>query len=260
MAISASTRTSVAKLEREAIDRALARADAYRVLAALFHDPDDPAGAPEPDLSALRSASRALSVSGGEPWRALRPLADRPTRAAEHRRIFGHVVAHGCPPYETEYGRRHLFGQSQELADLRGFYEAFGFRPRPGAERPDHLTTELEFLAMLSLKEAITRATGQADRTSVCEAAAARFLEDHLGRWMAALAGRVAARAPGSGLAAATSLAAALVAAHAASLGVEPVMLDPDDLIEPDEGPDGFTFSCGVDAEAGDLAPPDVRS
>lgn len=245
--------------EIEEIDRSLARAEAYRVLASLLHDPDDPAGSPVPDLSALRSACRALAVPlDPMRWRALVRLADRDARAAEHRHAFGHVVAHGCPPYETEYGRRHLFGQSQELGDLQGFYAAFGFRPRQRAERPDHVTTELEFLMLLELKGATARATGETERVAVCRTATARFLEDHPGRWLAALAGRVAARAPGSGLASVTAVAAAVVAAHARDLAVEPIVLQPDDLIEPEGEPDGFTFDCGVDPEAGDLVPPDV--
>lgn len=260
--VTAPTVPRLDRADRAAVDRSLARADAYRVLATLFHDPDDPsaADAPEPDVAALRGVSRALSVSLAHgQWQALGRLAHRVTRAREHRRVFGHVVAHGCPPYETEYGRRHLFGQSQELGDLRGFYAAFGLRPRRGAERPDHVTTELEFLALLELKAAIARATGDRRRTAVCEDAAARFLADHPGRWLPALAGRVEARARGSGLAAATALAAAVVAAHARSVGARPVILSPDDLIEPEGGPDGASFSCGLDPAEGDLVPPDLR-
>ncbi|MDO8484267.1 MAG: molecular chaperone TorD family protein [Candidatus Limnocylindrales bacterium] len=241
----------------DALDRALARADAYRVLATAFRDPDDPGAEDALDLRALRSAVGEL---GAEPppeaWPALRCIARHASRAPEHRAIFGHVVASGCPPYETEFGRRHVFGQSQELGDIRGFYEAFGVRPRKGGERPDHLACQLEFLALLALKEATALATGEDERLGVCRDAAARFLADHLGRWLPALAGRIAGRAPDSGYTATATVAAALVADHARELGAVPVALDPDDLVPITDTPDGFSFECGVDVEGGDLAPP----
>src|SRR3970282_255807 len=114
-----------------------------------------------------------LARPSGPPIRRIEP---RGARAAEHRAIFGHVVAHGCPPYETEFGRRHVFGQSQELGDIRGFYEAFGVRPRPGGERPAHVACELEFLALLALKEALAVAGDDEQRLGLCRGATRSFL------------------------------------------------------------------------------------
>lgn len=241
----------------EALDHALARADVYRVLAAVFRDADDPGTDDKLELRTLRSAAQRLgsSVTPGA-WAAIRRIANRDARAAEHRAIFGHVVAHGCPPYETEFGRRHVFGQSQELGDIRGFYEAFGVRPRRGGERPDHVACELEFLALLALKEAIAVAGADDQRQELCRDAARHFLQDHPGRWVRALAARIAQRAPDSGYAAAAAIAATLLGEHALELGAIPVLLDPDDLVPIAEEPDGFTFECGVDVAAGDLAPP----
>ncbi len=239
------------------LDRALARADAYRVLAAVFRDPDDPDADNALELRVLRSAARRLGSSvTPAAWAALRRIARRDARAAEHRAIFGHVVAHGCPPYETEFGRRHVFGQSQELGDIRGFYEAFGVRPRPGGERPDHVACEIEFLALLVLKEAIAVAGADEQRVGLCRGAMRSFLQDHPGRWVRALAARIAQRAPDSGYAAAAASAATLLGEHALELGVIPVLLDPDDLLPITDEPDGFQFECGVDVAAGDLAPP----
>lgn len=243
--------------ERQGLDRALARSDAYRVLAAIFRDPDDRRDDARPDVTDLRSAARVLGVGvEAAAWRAIRRIEGREARAAEHRAIFGHTVAHGCPAYETEYGQRHLFGQSQELGDIRGFYEAFGIRPRGGGERPDHLACELEFLSLLAIKEASAIAVADAERAAVCRDAATLFLSDHAGRWVAALAARIAARLPGSGYAAAAALAAATLAGHGRDIGATPQLLDPDDLVPVIEQADGFTFECGPDAEAGDLVPP----
>ncbi len=243
-------------IDEVALDRALARADAYRVLATAFRDPDDPGADGTLELRILRTAAEHLgSPVAADAWRAIRRIARRDTRATEHRAIFGHVVAHGCPPYETEYGRRHVFGQSQELGDIRGFYEAFGVRPRRGGERPDHLASELEFVSLLALKEATALAQGDAERREICDAATTAFLKDHLGRWLPALASRIARRVPDSGYAAAAAIATSLVADHARDRGARPVVLGPDDLIPITDEPDGFRFECGVDEEGAESAP-----
>lgn len=234
--------------DTRALDRALAHADAYRVLAEAFRDPDDAGTADRLETRVLRSALTTLGVTTDDRvWHSLRQIGRRSPRATEHRAIFGHVVAHGCPPYETEYGRRHVFGQSQELGDIRGFYEAFGVRPRRGGERPDHVACELEFMAVLGLKHALAIARGDGDGRDVCRAAAGRFLGDHLGRWLPALAGRIAQRSADGGYAAAAAIGSALVAAHAHEVGALPVILGPDDLVEIADEPDGFRFECGVD-------------
>ncbi len=253
----ARTSPPIATADAEALDRALARTDAYRVLAAAFRDPDEPGADDQLELRVLRSAARRLDAAvAPATWAAIRQIERRAARAEEHRAIFGHVVAHGCPPYETEFGRRHVFGQSQELGDIRGFYEAFGVRPRTGGERPDHIACELEFLALLAIKEAVAIAGEDDERVELGRSATRAFLQDHPGRWVRALAARIEQRAPGSGYAAAAAVTATLLAEHALTLGALPVLLDPDDLVPITEEPDGFRFDCGVDVAAGDLAPP----
>ncbi len=246
---------TVTPADGEALDRALARADAYRILAGALRDADDPAGEPTVDVETLEAVAGDLRVDPPPgAWEAMRRVADREPRAAEHRAIFGHVVAHGCPPYETEFGRQHVFAQSQQLGDIRGFYEAFGVRPRPGGERPDHVACELEFLGLLALKEASAIAAGAADHRDVTRAAAASFITDHAGRWIVALAGRIGDRAPDSGLAALTHLAASIVADHAAELRCHPQTIAPDDVLPIDDEADGLSFECALDS--GDLVPP----
>jgi TorA maturation chaperone TorD len=233
----------------DALDRALARADLYRELAAGLRDPDGPqAAAVDPDVVVEAAEALGLSLSATE-GSAIRGAADPAVRARQHRELFGHVVAQGCPPYETEYGRRHVFGQAQELADIAAFYNAFGLATAAGGERVDHVATELEFLAVLGLKEALALAREEADPAERARSAAAGFLRDHAGRWIPALAALIEQRAPEGAYAALTGLAAALVEGHGRELGVEPEALGPGDLRPILEEPDGFAFECGVDAD-----------
>ena len=41
-------------------------------------------------------------------------------------RLFGHAVRGKCPLYELEYGRSEITQQASGLADIAGFYTAFG--------------------------------------------------------------------------------------------------------------------------------------
>lgn len=103
---------------------------------------------------------------------------------AAYRHTFGHIPAGHFSPYETSYGSSNAFTQSQVLADLNGFYHAFGVEPA-GAyrERNDHLSLECEFAALLLFKEALAQREGNADGAAVCRAARRRFFEEHIGRW-----------------------------------------------------------------------------
>ena len=101
---------------------------------------------------------------------------------AQHRQIFGLT---GSLFYETELGLPHEFRQSQELADIAGFYQAFGFQTGGAVrERPDHLATELEFMYLLALKEAYAVVNSMPQQAEICVDAERKFTQDHLGRWI----------------------------------------------------------------------------
>jgi DMSO reductase family type II enzyme chaperone len=107
---------------------------------------------------------------------------------SEYDQIFGLVLARECPPYETEYhSSSETFFRSQELADIAGFYRAFGLNPgRETPERPDHLALELEFMAFLLMKKRLGSETPEL--VEVCEAAEQKFFETHLAWWVPAFA------------------------------------------------------------------------
>lgn len=98
-----------------------------------------------------------------------------------------------APLYETEYGRQRAFFKANELAALSGFYHAFGFEQGgegTAREMPDHLSVELEFYALLIMKEAHLSDTGKADGVEIVREARKKFLKEHLGKFLPALLAR----------------------------------------------------------------------
>jgi DMSO reductase family type II enzyme chaperone len=117
-----------------------------------------------------------------------------------HVHLFGHAVRGTCPAYELEYGRGEIMQQAPELADITGFYSAFGMELAGEAnERPDHVSVECEFMSVLAAKEAYVIEEGKSgDAGEVLRHAQRSFVADHLGQWLPALGQRMAeAAGPG---------------------------------------------------------------
>lgn len=98
------------------------------------------------------------------------------------------------PPYETSHMPPSMAGHLGELADIAGFYKAFGLEVQ--GERPDHLVPELEFLTFASLKYIEALRASNSEAAEMCADAIAGFLEDHFGTWIGAFAARVSAELP----------------------------------------------------------------
>lgn len=189
-----------------------AKAALYRLFSAAFVE-----GTPRPPEP---GAVAALAATLGWALPAFPPAPQDPR--AEARAVFGHNLSPDCPPYESHYGKIGVFRQTQQLADLAGFYRAFGVEAGEGDRRPDHLPIELEFAALLCLKEACAERKGLTEETALCRSARARFLAEHLGRWIDAFAEALERKAPGGYYAALAKTAAACVGLDAASLGTAP--------------------------------------
>lgn len=180
---------------------------------------------------------------------AAKEFDDREAWEAACRDLFDGNVR--CPPYETDYTCTHAFMQAQQLADISGFYKAFGFAPADGiAERVDHIGLQCEFLYLLGASgpEATSLPGGA---TSARIDARRKFLQDHLGRYTAAFAQR--AEATASGFFVALSLVThAFVQAEVASLGLHPAAL-PDRAGLLSQEPDTPTCgACPTDALSAD--------
>jgi len=107
----------------------------------------------------------------------------------EHARLFGHTVRGRVCPYESEYGQNALFQQSHQLADLTGFYAAFGLELDEAVhERADHIACELEFMHFLARKEAYALETRDDAMLEGTRRGARLFLQEHLGKFGRAVA------------------------------------------------------------------------
>jgi len=134
-------------------------------------------------LRSLRNATSALADGSDDVQRELSQRYDD---------LFGHAVRGACPTYEMEYGRNEIIRQASDLADLAGFYRAFGLEIANGANgRPDHIAAECEFMSVLCLKESFARKQGDEENADICLNAERTFLRDHLARWLPAFARHV---------------------------------------------------------------------
>lgn len=230
-----------------AVDAALARAVVYRLLSIGFQPPTrarlaeigagDHFGVATAALEHLLSSFESSTSDGVAPdqgglssaaarFASLTPgavdaLSDR------YWHLFGHTTRGLICACETEYGPDNGFHQPQQLADISGYYLAFGLRPMiAGEARGDHIACECEFMDFLSRKQAhlLDRTgadPGVGETLEVTELAERSFLRDHLGRFGRAFAARVAAEDGDGYFGALGRLLLAFVDAECARVGVE---------------------------------------
>jgi TorA maturation chaperone TorD len=206
----------------------LARAAMAQRLAACFRYPEPgSAGRLQSDLAELGARGDGCQdvASSAARLAAAAACVDDAGRQREYSRLFIGVDAIAL--HESAYGPRRLT-TAAELADVLGFYRAFGFDlSARSPETADHVGAELEFLAALLVKLAWALHAELEESRDVTADAAASFLETHLGRWMSALAQRLAEKAPDTLTTRAAAEADRLVRNVCGELGVRPEALDP---------------------------------
>jgi len=215
----------------ERIEQWAARASVFKYLSLGFSPPGP---IPYPELfTRLREACGCLPERHRE---VLAPLVEMEIQEGpdegEYWRLFGPggVIS----PYETEYDPLVAARKGHELADLMGFYTAFGFKLREPAtssveaaqrELPDHLAVELEFLSLLLLKLLYARREGMRDAEEVTHTAMTAFLRDHLGGWVEPFAERVERAPVSSTFRALAKLLRAFIGEECRLLGVAPLTI-----------------------------------
>jgi putative dimethyl sulfoxide reductase chaperone len=175
----------------------LDRAHLYRFLARTFQFPersllDRIRDEDLPDLGAAlaRLGGDAESVTLCKRLRDL--IVDTKAAELEHAYMKTFEPAGGAerPPNETAHAPQtpqEGLTRNFELADIAGFYRAFGVEVTPGSERVDHIAAELEFLHLLAVKAAHAEHCGDSENAEICRDASAAFLRDHLARWCSRL-------------------------------------------------------------------------
>ncbi len=133
----------------------------------------------------MRAVQERFEIERSRTYAQLAQGFWRPRRSdlqREYDRLFTHRTTILCPIYEVEYDKNRAVAQGPILADIAGFYRAFGLEIAVN-ERPDHLALELEFMSVLTYKEALALENKLFEQAQICRDAQKKFLEAHLGRW-----------------------------------------------------------------------------
>ncbi len=183
---------------KEEVQKALARSEMYKIFSEGLDYPNERFRDEILDgsfLKRLRVVAGVLSKYELEDGiKALEHISSKLDRStfldltSEHSCLFGVGKKARCPPYELEYFPGRLFLKTHKLADIAGFYSAFGLEiSGKSKDRPDHASIELEFMSFLSLKEAYAVSKEDGENAEICRDAQRKFLQDHLGKWILVL-------------------------------------------------------------------------
>lgn len=175
------------------IDSLLQRGELFRLLALAFAYPAEGRVA-EVRETLSRLASRRLAMndrigrrlrSADRAWRR----CDAEALGNDYRRLFCSVAPIAF--YESAHCGGKLSARATEIADIVALYRTFGF-PQSDGKMPDHACAELDFVALLLLREAHARRHGLVAQAQTINHALCQFLERHIGRWIERVARTIA--------------------------------------------------------------------
>lgn len=173
---------------KPAVAEAVRRGLAYEFLARALAYPDANA------IESIREAAGLVVTLDKEG--PLEPLArtfieePRAKLEAEYIDLFTLATSPDCPSYEAAYVCTDMGQQTTIMADVAGFYRAFGLEIGQG-QRPDDISLELEFMGFLSRKEAYALEHMGKPRVLQARRTQRVFLSEHLGRWAETLGHRI---------------------------------------------------------------------
>ncbi|MFQ5957083.1 MAG: molecular chaperone TorD family protein [Candidatus Brocadiales bacterium] len=160
----------------------------------------------------------------------------------EYNRIFSMGLI--CPHNETEYNSSHVFMKGTDMADIAGFYNAFGFEMSDKEKAlADFIGTELEFMHVVTFKEHHALEKGEEEHAEICREAEGKFLKGHLGTWVNAFSKVLSATTHLEYFRMLGKLLDEFVAFDGRHLGVAPFNVVSAPAFNPNPEPDAFT--CG---------------
>ena len=248
-------------------ETAIHRSQLYALLSLGLERPGDDFAAAVADgafENPLVESATAIDGTVADAARAVSEVVtDRDALHGDWASLFGVEEGLTVSPYELTYIPGPLMTNVRGIADIRGFYEAFGLGISEGQnDRADHVCFQTEFLGHLAEREAVLREHGDAEGVEVVVDAQRSFLEDHLGRWYWRLTDEVSKRDDGGFYAALAELLAALVEHEVERFELDPDWV-PDDPAVTEWNEDVFGDTgrgcggCGADTEGMDDAFPE---
>ena len=230
------------------LDEDAARAFLFAVMAVAFGYPS------EENLMRLASSAadleQALRTLGLEsPGSLPEVLEDAAARHFDLQGLYNRLFVTGlaAPISETAYELDKSARRAAELADVQGFYRAFGLRIGAPVE-PDHLVAELEFLSALTQKSRYFAERDEAAGFEVSAKAYRDFLEDHLGRWYGIFCERLEAATEDPFYRLFADLLRRLLDREITRLGLEPLRLSR--YVSERPGPSSWCCGAGPGASA----------
>lgn len=165
------------------------RARLYSLLSLALDRPDETHEAVyESDIFADDLLESASEYGEGDIREAAAQVIDElvtPTRLrADWIALFGVEEGVQVSPFQLTYLPGPLMTTIRDLADMKGFYQAFDLEiAEDERDRGDHIVFQTEFLSHLSLREAALRTQNDREGVEVVMNARQQFIEDHIGRW-----------------------------------------------------------------------------
>jgi nitrate reductase assembly molybdenum cofactor insertion protein NarJ len=166
------------------------RATEYRFLHTLLREPFD--GRRE----ALEALATTMSFEEGADSGPLLAASDERAQTEAFRLLGQAGRVSVCA---SDYVDGGYADKGPILADIAGFYGAFGFRPTM-PENPDHFANIFEFLAVLALKEAWALEEGDLEGAEVARDAERKLVEEHVHPYLGRFAERLASFAAPDGV------------------------------------------------------------
>ncbi len=151
----------------------------------------------QPPRPGLCAELRALVSEMGSEGETIAHLVSCASLDHDYHYILGSGGV--CSPSASAYLGGSLGGKERILADVAGFYTAFGFRPHLEIQETcDHIAVELSFLSFLTVKEGYALYQGLRAQEAVCRLARRRFTSEHLIPWIPRLSDALSEKAPGT--------------------------------------------------------------